>query len=54
MRGLEVHIIAVHCKGSLWDSDLNLVTKVRFTTNKIILDCKSPFYSETVTLGLIR
>ena len=53
MCGLEVHSIVVHYKGSLWDSELNLVTKVRFTMNMVILDCKSLSYSETVTLGFI-
>ena len=52
--GLEVHSIVVHYKGSLWDSELSLVTKVRFTMNMVILDCKSLSYSETVTLGFIR
>jgi len=33
MHGLEVHVIVIHCKGSLWDLELNLVTKVKFTTN---------------------
>ena len=50
---LEVHVITVYFKRSLWGSKLSLVTKVRFTMNKIILDCKSPSYSETVTLILI-
>ena len=54
MCGSEVHIIEVHYKGSLWDSELSLVTEVRFTMNMVILDCKSPSYSETVMLGLIR
>ena len=54
MCGLEVHIIVIHYKGSLWDSELSLVTEVRFTMNMVILDCKSPSYSETVTSRLIR
>jgi len=30
---LKVHIAAVHCKGRLWDSNLSLITEVRFTSN---------------------
>ena len=33
MRGLEVHVAVVHCKGNLWDSELSSITEVRFTMN---------------------
>ena len=51
---MEVHVASVHFRGSMWESKLSSVTEVRFTMNRIILDCKSPSYNETFTLGLIR
>ena len=33
MHGLEIHVVAVHCKGSLWDLELSMVIEVRFITN---------------------
>ena len=46
MYELEVHIAAVHYKRSIWNLEHSLVTEVKFTMNKIILDCKSSSYSE--------
>ena len=37
MHGLEVHVVVVHYKGSLWDWKLSLVTEFRFTTNRLFL-----------------
>ena len=49
VRGLEVHVFAIHCKGSLWDSQLISVIEDKFTMNIVILACKSLSYSVTVT-----
>ena len=32
----------------MWESKLSSITKVRFIMNRIILDCKSPSYNETL------
>ena len=53
MHGLEVHIALVNYQRRLWDSELSLVTIVKFTINRVILIVNLYLIVKMFTSGLI-